>query len=207
MLLDDLKHHAETEKPGDFIKRIVRETGYQAMLDSLPDAEAKDRTENVLELISAAHIFEDDHPGDSNMRKFLEEATLSSAVDRWDDDQGSITLMTMHAAKGLEFPVVFIVGLEEGILPHHRAKEKPDEMEEERRLLFVGITRAQKSPLKESMPPLAEADQVDNGRTTTNVPPNGVANPRSHQAVIREPHATHIHPFPSRRCPKPALES
>jgi DNA helicase-2/ATP-dependent DNA helicase PcrA len=144
MLIDDLKHHAETEKPGDFIKRIVRETGYQAMLDSLPDAEAKDRTENVLELISAAHIFEDDHPGESNMRKFLEEATLSSAVDRWDDDQGSITLMTMHAAKGLEFPVVFIVGLEEGILPHHRAKEKPDEMEEERRLLFVGITRAQK---------------------------------------------------------------
>jgi DNA helicase II / ATP-dependent DNA helicase PcrA len=144
MLIDELKKMAETEKPGDFIKRILLETGYQAMLDSLPDTEAKERTENVLELISAAHQYEEDHPGDATIRNFLEEVTLSSAVDRWDDSQGVVTLMTMHAAKGLEFPVVFIVGLEEGILPHRRAAEDANEMEEERRLLFVGITRAQK---------------------------------------------------------------
>lgn len=144
LMIQELKHHAETEKPGDFIKRILLETGYQAMLDSLPDAESKERTENVLELISAAHQFEDDHPGEATIRNFLEEVTLSSAVDRWDDDQGVVTLMTMHAAKGLEFPVVFIAGLEEGILPHRRAAENASEMEEERRLLFVGITRAQK---------------------------------------------------------------
>ncbi|MBI1323036.1 AAA family ATPase [bacterium] len=145
MMLDELKHHSETDPPAEFIDRIRRETGYQAMLDSLPDAEAKERTDNVLELITAARQFEADS-GESNasVRDFLEQATLSSAVDRWADDGGSITLMTMHAAKGLEFPVVFIVGLEEGILPHHRAKESPSEMEEERRLLFVGITRAQK---------------------------------------------------------------
>lgn len=144
MLIDELRTHAETEKPSEFIKRIVLETGYQAMLDSLPDAESKDRTSNVAELISAAHAYEEEHPGDANIRQFLEEATLSSAVDRWDDEQGTVTLMTMHAAKGLEFPVVFIVGLEEGILPGRRAAESTDEMEEERRLFFVGITRAQK---------------------------------------------------------------
>ena len=144
MLIDDLRHHCETDKPGEFISRILRETGYQAMLDSLPDGESKDRTSNVTELISAAHTYEEEHPGDASIRQFLEEATLSSAVDRWDDDQGTATMMTMHAAKGLEFPVVFIIGLEDGILPNRRAAENPDEMEEERRLLFVGITRAQK---------------------------------------------------------------
>ena len=145
MLIDELKHHAETDTPSRFIERILRETGYQAMLDSLPAAEAKERTDNVLELVSAARVFEEEAgPNGAGVREFLETATLSSAVDRWDDDGGSVTLMTMHAAKGLEFPVVFVVGLEEGILPHHRAKENDAEMEEERRLLFVGITRAQK---------------------------------------------------------------
>jgi DNA helicase-2/ATP-dependent DNA helicase PcrA len=144
MLINELKHYAEEEKPSEFIKRILNETGYQAMLTSLPDAEAKERTDNVQELISAAHQFEDDHPGSATIRTFLEEVTLSSAVDRWEEGEGSVTLMTMHAAKGLEFPVVFIVGLEEGILPHRRAAESESEMEEERRLLFVGITRAQK---------------------------------------------------------------
>jgi len=145
MMLDELKHHSETDSPAEFIERVRRETGYQAMLESLPDAEARERTDNVLELITAACQFEDEAgDGKTSVRDFLEQATLSSAVDRWADDGGSITLMTMHAAKGLEFPVVFVVGLEEGILPHHRAKENESEMEEERRLLFVGITRAQK---------------------------------------------------------------
>jgi DNA helicase-2/ATP-dependent DNA helicase PcrA len=74
----------------------------------------------------------------------MEEVSLASAVDRWKDEAGSVTLMTLHAAKGLEFPVVFIVGLEQGLLPHSRSNADDGEVEEERRLLFVGITRAER---------------------------------------------------------------
>ena len=78
------------------------------------------------------------------MIEFLEEISLASSVDRWKDDAGAVTLMTLHAAKGLEFPVVFIVGLEQGLLPHSRASDDDSELEEERRLFFVGITRARR---------------------------------------------------------------
>jgi DNA helicase-2/ATP-dependent DNA helicase PcrA len=74
----------------------------------------------------------------------MEEISLTSAVDRLKDESGAVTLMTLHAAKGLEFPVVFIIGLEQGILPHARSNDNENELEEERRLLFVGITRAER---------------------------------------------------------------
>ena len=94
-------------------------------------------------MISAAHQFESEHPH-GTIIDFLEDVSLASAVDRWNDDGGSVTLMTLHAAKGLEFPVAFIVGVEQNILPHSRANDKPEELEEERRLMFVGITRAER---------------------------------------------------------------
>ena len=95
--------------------------------------------------------FDREHP-EATILDFLADVTLSSAVDRWKDEGGAVTLMTLHAAKGLEFPVVFIVGLEQGLLPHSRASENDAELEEERRLFFVGITRAQQQALPEPLP-------------------------------------------------------
>src|SRR5690606_6469146 len=107
-----------------------------------PKGESEDRVANLDELVSAARQFDLEHP-EATILDFLADVTLSSAVDRWKDEGGAVTLMTLHAAKGLEFPVVFIVGLEQGLLPHARASENDAELEEERRLFFVGITRAQ----------------------------------------------------------------
>jgi DNA helicase-2/ATP-dependent DNA helicase PcrA len=143
MLMDELnalRDHAAEE----VIRKLLSLTGYHQYLEKLgKDGGGEERVANVDELVSAAREYDREHPGGSVV-EFLEEISLASAVDRWKDDQGAVTLMTLHAAKGLEFPVVFIVGLEQGILPHSRALEDGRELEEERRLLFVGITRARR---------------------------------------------------------------
>ncbi len=137
--LIDLKDH-----PAEVvIKRLLDLSGYHKHLEEEKGAGGEDRLANVLELLTAARGFDREHPG-ATVIEFLEDVSLASAVDRWDGGSGSVTLMTLHAAKGLEFPVVFIVGIEQGILPHSRANESDSEMEEERRLLFVGITRAER---------------------------------------------------------------
>ncbi|MBV8487298.1 MAG: ATP-binding domain-containing protein, partial [Planctomycetaceae bacterium] len=122
---------------------LLSRTGYRDYLKSDVRDGGEDRLANLDELISAAAEFDTEHPG-ASIHDFLAEVTLASPVDRWDQDQGAVTLMTLHAAKGLEFPVVFIVALEEGLLPHARANNDEKELEEERRLLFVGITRARR---------------------------------------------------------------
>jgi DNA helicase-2/ATP-dependent DNA helicase PcrA len=141
LLMDELvglrDHPAE-----EVIRKLLTLSGYREALQA-EGGPGEDRLANIDELISAAREFEREHPH-STIIDFLEEISLASAVDRWKDDGGSVTLMTLHAAKGLEFPVAFIVGLEQGILPHSRANESDDELEEERRLLFVGITRAER---------------------------------------------------------------
>lgn len=141
MLMDELTairdHTAE-----EVLRKLQNLSGYRDHLKQDPKG-GDERLANVDELISAAREFDREHPG-ASVVDFVEEVSLSSAVDRWKDEGGSVTLMTMHAAKGLEFPVVFIVGLEQGLLPHSRANENEDELEEERRLLFVGITRAER---------------------------------------------------------------
>jgi DNA helicase-2/ATP-dependent DNA helicase PcrA len=141
LLMDELvalrDHPAE-----EVIRRLLNLSGYREALKA-EGPTGEDRLANIEELITAAHQFDLEHAG-GTVIDFLEDISLASAVDRWKDDGGSVTLMTLHAAKGLEFPVVFIVGLEQGLLPHSRANESPDEMEEERRLLFVGITRAER---------------------------------------------------------------
>jgi DNA helicase II / ATP-dependent DNA helicase PcrA len=125
------------------ILELLSRTGYRDHLSDDSKDKGEDRLANLDELINAAHEFDDEHPG-SGVQDFLAEITLSSPIDRWDENTGAVTLMTLHAAKGLEFPVVFIVGLEEGLLPHSRVLKDGNDVEEERRLFFVGITRARR---------------------------------------------------------------
>ncbi|KKP57657.1 MAG: ATP-dependent DNA helicase pcrA [Candidatus Moranbacteria bacterium GW2011_GWF1_34_10] len=122
------------------IRKIFELSGYKKMLADLQE-EGEIKAENIKELLSVAKKYKDDLALDS-IDPFLEEVALVSDTDKIDQDQNSVHLMTLHSAKGLEFPVIFIAGLEEGILPHSRSMLSHREMEEERRLMYVGITRA-----------------------------------------------------------------
>ncbi len=124
---------------GALLSLIVSDTGYFAYLDDGTD-EGRSRIENVKELIGVAETY--DELGPDSLTHFLEEVSLVSDVDELPEDVGAPVLLTLHMAKGLEFPVVFITGLEEGLLPHSRSLEDPEGLEEERRLFYVGMTRA-----------------------------------------------------------------
>ena len=135
----------ETEVVESIIRQVVTKTGYREWLIQDDTEEGHERVGNVDELIVAAQEFDLEHPEDGGLEAYLEQSALVSDTDVWEADANFVTLMTIHAAKGLEFPAVFIVGCEDGILPHERSQENDDEIEEERRLLFVGITRAQEN--------------------------------------------------------------
>jgi len=134
----------------DFIEKVFQESGYEKMLSAEGDDEAEKRSENVHELISVAKKYDelkealsaDERDSVDTLSAFLEEVALASDVDNVDQNEDAVHMMTLHSAKGLEFPTVFIVGLEEGILPHSRSLLASSEMEEERRLMYVGLTRA-----------------------------------------------------------------
>lgn len=123
------------------VKHIVSESGYKDFLLSDKSPEGEARYQNVQELMSVASKYEALEPGIS-LTTFLEEISLITDLDDLDEEQNAVTMMTLHSSKGLEFPVVFMTGLEEGIFPHSRSLFEPQEMEEERRLMYVGITRA-----------------------------------------------------------------
>ncbi|HVT87307.1 MAG TPA: UvrD-helicase domain-containing protein [Tepidisphaeraceae bacterium] len=125
----------------DIMEAVVKRSGMEDMLKKLGGDEQEEMA-NVNELITSAAEFDEQNP-EGTLQDYLAQVSLVSDVDQLKDGGGAITLMTLHAAKGLEFPVVAMLGLEEGCLPHARARENPDDMEEERRLCFVGITRAQ----------------------------------------------------------------
>jgi len=127
----------------DFIEKVFKESGYEKMLLG-EGTEGETRWENVKELISVAQKFDgkDYDEVQDKIGTFLEEVALASDTDSIDQQNDSVHMMTLHSAKGLEFPYVFIVGLEEGILPHSRSLLSYEEMEEERRLMYVGLTRA-----------------------------------------------------------------
>ena len=142
LLIDELTA-IKDQTAEEVMRKLLTLTGYHKFLADEGKGSGEDRLANIDELVSAAREFDREHPG-ASVVEFMEEISLSSAVDRWKDEGGSVTLMTLHAAKGLEFPVVFIVGLEQGLLPHSRSNESDAELEEERRLFFVGITRAER---------------------------------------------------------------
>ncbi|MGC4033920.1 MAG: 3'-5' exonuclease [Tepidisphaeraceae bacterium] len=123
------------------MEAVVSRSGLQASLEKSTDPD-KPELANVKELINSAAQFDADNP-EGTLDDYLSQVSLMSDADKVEGSGGAVTLMTLHAAKGLEFPVVAMIGLEEGVLPHSRARNSPDELEEERRLCFVGITRAQ----------------------------------------------------------------
>ena len=133
-LLDDLASRLD-DGPGDLLQAALTESGYLAELEAEGSVEAAGRIENLGELVGSAREF-------TRLDEFLEQVALVADTDELDDDN-RVVLMTLHSAKGLEFPAVFLVGMEEGVFPHTRALTEPVELEEERRLAYVGITRAQ----------------------------------------------------------------
>jgi DNA helicase-2/ATP-dependent DNA helicase PcrA len=131
----------------ELVEEVLEKTGYREMLQAEKSLEAQSRLENLEELLSVTKSFEESNE-DTSLVAFLTDLALVADIDSLDDDgekADSVTLMTLHSAKGLEFPVVFLIGLEEGIFPHSRSLMEETEMEEERRLAYVGITRAEQS--------------------------------------------------------------
>ena len=154
-IMGELRSKAE-DGPRAALQAVLDDTGYVAELESERSIESLGRVENLKELLSVASEFEESGPiggtGDEvwdeldGMRRlelFLESVSLVSDLDSLEDETGAITLMTLHNAKGLEFPVIFLAGMEEGIFPHMRSLGDPTQLEEERRLAYVGVTRAQ----------------------------------------------------------------
>ena len=125
----------------ELIKQVLKKSGYTKALQNENTIEAENRIENLDEFLTVAIEFEEEEV-ENGLREFLEGITLSSDIDELEESDDYVTLMTLHSAKGLEFPVVFLVGMEEGIFPGYKSISEPRELEEERRLCYVGITRA-----------------------------------------------------------------
>jgi DNA helicase-2/ATP-dependent DNA helicase PcrA len=144
-LMDDLREQAATGGPvAELVEAVLDRTGYQASLENSPDLQDATRVENLQEMVSVAREFDASVP-DGTLEDFLERVALVADADDIPDGEdhgGMVTLMTLHTAKGLEFPVVFLTGMEEEVFPHQRSLTNPRELEEERRLAYVGITRA-----------------------------------------------------------------
>ena len=136
-----LRERAEAEAPvGDLLDELLRETGYYDALEAERTIEAQGRLENLEELVRVAREY-DALAEQGSVGEFLQQIALIADVDSLRDDEGLVTLMTLHNAKGLEFPIVFMIGMEDGVFPHSRALDEGG-LEEERRLAYVGLTRA-----------------------------------------------------------------
>ena len=151
-------------KPGEVIEDVLAKSGYVKALEEEGTVKALSRIENARELLSEAKEFEGNRE-EPTLANFLEGITLKSDIDSWEEQSDQVSLMTLHNAKGLEFPVVFVTGLEEGILPIWRSLESDIEMEEERRLCYVGITRA-----KQRLYFTSAAERRLFGNTSNNMP-------------------------------------
>ena len=139
--IEELKDKKDKLVISELIKTTLKKTGYTKALEEENTIEAENRIENLEEFLTVAIEFEEEY-AENSLSQFLEGITLSSDIDNVEEAEDSVTLMTLHSAKGLEFPVVFLVGMEEGIFPGYKSISEPKELEEERRLCYVGITRA-----------------------------------------------------------------
>jgi DNA helicase-2/ATP-dependent DNA helicase PcrA len=142
-LLQPLAHRPVEEILGNVLDR----SGYTFHLRQSDELEDQQRSENLEELLTAAREFDERNPEEGALERFLEETSLVNDTDAWEEETDRVTLMTLHASKGLEFPVVFLVAFEEGLIPHERSREDERQLEEERRLVFVGFTRAEEELL------------------------------------------------------------
>ncbi len=142
-MIQACQQQLEEQPASVIVQDILEESGYLRDLKAQGTDEAEDRFQNVQELYNAVLQYEEENTENRSLSGFLENASLASDLDNLGEDQKAVSLMTLHSSKGLEFPVVFLVGLEQGLFPNFRSMEDPASLEEERRLCYVGITRAQ----------------------------------------------------------------
>ena len=164
-MIDEMRRQSDEMGLVEFYDYVCRRSGYVAMLQEKEDAESRGRLENVEELSSSIQAFLENDPEDPTLSGFLDEVALYTDLDGQEVGDNCVTLMTMHSAKGLEFPSVFVVGMEDGLFPGNRAMGEPEEMEEERRLCYVAMTRA-----KEKLTLTNARQRMLFGRTTPCMP-------------------------------------
>lgn len=140
-IIEELRIQKENMQISELVTQTLQKTGYTKALELENSIEAENRIDNLDEFLTVAIEFEEEF-AENSLGDFLENMSLSSDIDNLQDDEDTVTLMTLHSAKGLEFPVVFLIGMEEGIFPGYKSIGEPKELEEERRLCYVGITRA-----------------------------------------------------------------
>ena len=161
----ELQGKAESMELDSFYDTLCADTGYLAALEEKNDVESRSRAENVRELKSSIVGFIDNHPDNISLAGFLDEVALYSDLDDENGEEDCVVMMTMHSAKGLEFPAVYVVGMEENVFPGTRSLSDQEEMEEERRLCYVAMTRA-----KEHLTMTNAKQRMIFGHTTTNPP-------------------------------------
>ncbi|MBE6940359.1 MAG: ATP-dependent DNA helicase PcrA [Ruminococcaceae bacterium] len=164
-MVEELQAHTEHMGLVEFYEHVCQRTGYVPALQEKNDLESRSRLENVQELTSSILSFLENEPENPTLAGFLDEVALYTDLDSQTDADNCVTMMTMHAAKGLEFPYVYVVGMEEGLFPGNRAMGEQEEMEEERRLCYVAMTRA-----KERLTMLNARQRMLFGRTTPCMP-------------------------------------
>lgn len=184
-LIRNMQRLAQEADLPEFYETLIQESGYAAMLSEKKDNESKSRLENIHELSSSISGYLE-NAEEPTLGGFLDEVALYTDLDSVEDGDNCVTLMTMHAAKGLEFPIVFSIGMEEGVFPGYRAIGEEEELEEERRLCYVALTRA-----KERLYLTCAAQRMLFGRTSANLPSRFVQEiPTEHLQVggrVRQP--------------------
>ncbi len=164
-MISELSALAQTMDLPSFYEEVVVRTGYASMLQAKNDVESRTRLENVRELLTSINGYMENAEGEPSLAGFLDEIALYTDLDSHDPNEDAVVMMTMHSAKGLEFPTVFVVGMEEGIFPGIRSIGEAEEMEEERRLCYVALTRA-----KERLYLTCAGQRMLFGRTSNNRP-------------------------------------